>query len=308
MRIIYMGTPEFAVEPLKELNKSSHEIVAVVSQPNRERDKKGNLINTPVKQCADELGLVCYQFDRVSDHVDVLKKINCDVIVTVAFGQMLTQGVIDVAPIINVHASLLPKYRGSSPIQSAILCGEKYTGVTLMRTVLKMDAGDILASKMVEIENSDTAGTLSEKLSRVGAKLLVDFLDDYINAQSGRVAQDESKATYCKKLTKQSGIIDWSRSAEEICLQIRAMQPWPVAFTYLNGKNVKLYEARVVDGYEGENGEIFTTKNTMTVKCGKKAVEILSLQAPGKRRLKTEEFLRGFNILQGEKFVSEIDG
>lgn len=321
MRVLFLGTPEFAVLPLKAIKESTHELVGVISQPDREKDKKGRLKKTPVHEFADESGLPCYQFEKIGEHADEIKSMRADVMVTAAYGQLLPQKVLDIAPhgIVNIHASLLPQYRGSSPIQTALLDGCKQTGITLMRTELSMDSGDILAQRATDVLPEDTAGVLSERLSRMGAEMIVELLDGMQDGKIKAEKQNSELATYCKKIGKQDGLIDWSHSAESIFNRIRAMNPWPVAYTFFCGKNIKIYAAQVltVEGlpqnlqnfYVGckdrRCGEIMTDGKRLAVICGEGLLDIVCLQAPGKNRLPAADFLRGFAMKSGDCFVGE---
>lgn len=295
MRIVFMGTPEFAVPVLDALNKSEHEVVAVISQPDREKDKKGRLLATPVKEYAVNNGLRCLQFDRVSANVGELSALKCDIMITAAYGQLLSAEVLNVPPlgILNVHASLLPKYRGSSPIQSAILCGENETGVTIMKTDVGMDTGDIVSVEKVKIDDTDTSETLSAKLSAAGAELLLKTLQPYAEGKLVPVPQNHVEATGCKKIAKSDGNIDWSMSAHEIACKIRAYNPWPIAYSYLNGTAIKIYSATECGGISGTPGKVIVNGGEMYVACGKGGLKLSVVQMPGKRAMLAEEFLRG---------------
>ena len=299
MRIVFMGTPEFAVPVLGALCGAGYEIAAVISQPDREKDKKGNVIATPVKRYALENGLNCLQFDRVSQHVAELKALKPDVMITAAYGQLLSADVLDVAPlgVLNVHASILPEYRGSSPIQTALLCGESETGVTIMKTDIGMDTGDILSMVKVPVLCSDNAQTLTDKLSGIGAELLVKTLPDYAAGKIKPIKQDDSKATHCKKIIKADALIDWKSSAHEISCKVRAFNPWPVAFSYLDGVPFKIYAAEEVKGNFGAAGTVTVSANNMTVACGEGGLKLLSVQIPGKKVLPIADFLRGKKII-----------
>lgn len=309
MNIIFMGTPEFSVPILKRLALSSHKVLAVVSQPDREKDKKGNLIFTPVKCAAMELGIEVLQMERVSrDGVEKLKSFNCDFIVTAAFGQLLSSEVLAIPKycILNVHASLLPKYRGSSPIQSAILNGDKESGVTIMKTELAMDTGAILKAASVKIDMTTTFGQLHDSLCSLGGELLIDVLDNYFSLTP--VIQDDSLATYTKKITKADGLINFNQNSEKIARMINAFNPWPSAYAFHNGKNIKIYESiPFEEESEAEVGTVLKSdvKNGLVVKCGLGAIKILLLQAPGHKKLKCEEFLKGYHIQVGDKLRSE---
>ncbi len=301
MRIVFMGTPQFAVPVLDALVCAGHEIAAVVSQPDREKDKKGNLMHSPVKEYALGKGFDCLQFDKVSLNVDAIAELAPEVMVTAAYGQILSKELLAVPKygVLNVHASLLPKYRGSSPVQSAILCGETETGVTIMKTDVGMDTGDMLASVKVGIDKSDTTDGLSAKLSRAGAKLLTEVLPDYVSGKITAERQNDSKATYCKKIVKADGLIDWTRPAHEIMCKIRAFNPWPIAFSYLDGAMLKIYSAEERADDIGEAGGIFVRDDGLFIACGKGSVRLTSVQLPGKKVLRADEFVRGKKIAEG---------
>lgn len=324
MRIVFMGTPIFAIPSLEMLSKTNHEILAVISQPDREKDKKGNLLNTPIKQKAIELNLKHYQFEKVSvDGFDLLDELKPDLIVTVAFGQLLSSKVLNIPNngVYNVHASLLPKYRGSSPIQSALLNGEKETGVAIMKTELSMDTGDILNMSNMAIELVDNCFTLQEKLSILGANLLIETLQNLENGILNPIKQDDSKATYCKKIVKNDSLINWCDSNEDIFNKIRAFYSWPTAYALHNGKNIKIYESEIIAEKDFidmtnksyvmsdicciSNGSICVLGGKkLLVKCGKGFLMITKLQAPGKKILTADEFLRGYIILAKDMFSS----
>ena len=302
MRIIFMGTPAFAVPVLEALARV-HTVVAVVSQPDREKDKKGNLLPTPVKVCAGALGIPCLQPEKVGAHVDELKAYTPDVLITAAFGQLLPQGVLDAAPrgVLNVHASLLPAYRGSSPISAAILAGETQTGVTIMQTALGMDSGDILLAKACAIENSDTTATLTEKLSVLGANLLIEALEKLEKGEITPTPQDETKVSFCKKIVKSDGLLDFSLSASVLARKVRAYNPWPIAYATYNGAPLKIYEAEEAEASGGECGTLLVSRDTLTVRCGEGALKLLTVQLPGKKAMPAAEFLRGHRLQEGEK-------
>lgn len=303
MRVIFMGTPQFAVTVLKKLHEF-HEVVAVVSQPDRAKDRKGNFLYTPVKEFALKNNIPVYQFEKIKNNVEVLRTLDADVFVTAAYGQILPQEILDMPRfgVLNVHASLLPKYRGSSPIQAAILNGEKETGVAIMQTELSMDTGDILAMRSVKINNMN-AGELSEVLSQLGGELLIEVLKDLECGNIKPVKQDDSLATKCKKFNKDAAEIIWSKSSDQISNAVRAYNPSPIAYTFFNGQRLKIYEAVTCD-FIGNCGKIlFADKNMgLIVACGKGALSIKILQAPGKRIMTYSEFLNGNKIKVGEYF------
>lgn len=299
MRIVFLGTPQFAVPSLKALYER-HEIVAVVTQPDRERDRKGNFIDGAVKKVAKELSLPLFQFEKIKrDGVEALKELNPDVMVTCAYGQLLSQEILDIAPlgVINVHGSLLPKYRGAAPIQRAVMNGEKETGVTIMKTDIGMDSGDMLASKVLPIEENDYAEDLFEKLSVLGAQLLVETLEKYEKGEIIPVKQDESQVTYASMIKKEEAIIDFNKSATQLRNTIRGTGYG--VFTF-DGAPVKVYELFVVDG-QGKAGEVLTSnKGNLTVACGENALRFTQLQASGKKRMNAVDFLNGVKIKTGD--------
>ncbi len=291
MKVLFMGTPEFAVPSLERLMSSAHTVVGVVAQPDRAL-KRGKVEYCAVKTAALRHGLSVFQPNRIRDDVARLKEFGADIGVTAAYGQLLTQEVLDAFPkgVINVHASLLPKYRGASPIYSAILGGEKVTGVTIMRTELGLDTGDMLASVSTEIGETETASELTSRLAVLGAELLEKTLDGYDGIEA--VKQDDGKATKCRTIKKAEEYIDFTRDAKAVVDQIRALADTPCAKTVIGGETYKIYSAAATDG-SGEAGVITESGVRLVIACGSGAVEILSIQAPGKRRLGIAEFLRG---------------
>lgn len=304
MRIVFLGTPDFAVQSLKALISSSHEIVAVVTQPDKPAGRKSVLTPSPVKTTALENGLKVLQYEKISrDGVDDLKALAPDIMVTCAYGQILSRAVLEVAPkgVINVHASLLPKYRGAAPIQYAILNGERETGVTIMQTEEGLDSGDILAVSKVEIGEEETAGELFDRLSEIGAKLLIETLDRIEKGNITPIKQDDSQATYVRMIKKQNALIDWSRPAEELHNFVRGMDPWPVAFTYLNGKTLRIYKVEALkEELDGVPGEAVVCDKKLIVKCGKGLLKINELQIEGGKRMNAYDFLLGRRIALGD--------
>lgn len=302
MKILFLGTPEFSAEILKRI-PLKHTITAVVSQPDRAKDRKGNLLPTPLKKYAVENGIKVYQFERIKKSVDELKAIDADIFITAAYGQILSQEIIDLPRygIVNVHTSLLPRYRGSSPIQSAILNGDKVTGVTIMQTDVGMDTGDIILSQSVTIGDK-TAGELTEELIEVGASLLAEALDKIEAGTAVKVKQDESGATKCKMIKDEDALINWLDSAENIYNKIRAFNPSPIAYSTLNGERIKIYRATLSDE-NGEAGQVLKAdKKGIVVGCGKGAINITSLQPSGKKVMDVAAFLNGKRLNRGEHF------
>jgi len=326
MNVIFLGTPDFAVGALQRMHKAGFNIVACISQPDREKDRKGKLLFTPVKIAALELGLKVLQPNNVNDQINIIKNLEPDIMVTVAFGQILSDEFLSIAPVFNVHGSLLPKYRGSSPIQTAIINGDKFAGITIMKTIRKMDAGDIILKGKMVIEDTDTYGTLHNKLSVVGADLIVKALQQFGNKKEKYIVQDESKVIFTKKVLKQDGEIDFTNSAIELERKVRAYSPWPSTFIKLeNGENVKIHEVKVhkmqsmpditshtlggLDKNYFKNasvGDIFITskKDKIFVKCKKDFLELINIQAAGKSKMNAVDFLRGNSLplnLQNKK-------
>ncbi len=304
MRVVFLGTPDFSVKPLEAINSSKHQIVAVVTQPDRPVGRKAIITPCAVKLCAQNLGLPVYSYEKIRVHgVEDLKALNPDIMVTCAFGQILSQEILDIAKygVINVHASLLPKYRGSAPIQYSIINGDKITGVTVMQTSVGVDAGDILMQESLEIGDDETAGELFDRLSVLGAKTIVEALDKIENGELKAVPQDESKATHVKMLSKKDGVIDFSKSALEIKNLIRGLNPWPIAFTFYEGKTLKVYSASVKEG-NGEIGTVLSTDNGIDVCCGKGVISFNEVQLEGSKRMQAKDFLLGHKIAKGYKF------
>lgn len=304
MRVVFLGTSNFAVEVLKKL-VSAHEIAAVISQPDRAKDRLGNFVFTPVKSYALSQGLPVLQFEKIRFNAAEIAELSPEVMVTAAYGQILSREILDIPKygVLNVHASLLPRYRGSSPIQSAILRGEKKTGVSIMQTVFEMDAGDVLAVREIEIGNM-TAGELSQTLSAIGGELLLEVLDSVVSGNVVRHRQDEAMATFCKKFTKEDARIMWNMPAEDVYNTIRAFNPDPGAFTVFGGdKRMKIFAAERAEG-SGEPGKVLCadTKNGLVIACGSGALRIVKLQTPGKNIMTDTQFLNGNKIAAGDYF------
>ena len=308
-RVVFMGTPEFAVPSLLALaDDGRYDIVGVVTQPDRPAGRGKKLTACPVKQFALERGLPVFQFEkiRLPEGVAQMKALAPDVVVTAAFGQILTQELLDI-PVhgtVNVHASLLPAYRGSAPINWCILCGETQSGVTIMRTDAGIDTGDMLRARSTPIGEMETAGELTVRLAQLGAQLLSETLPDYLDGKITPVPQDPEKASYQPMLKKAMGEIDWTRPADGIARQVRGLNPWPCAYTLLGGETMKLYLARPVEcAAAGEPGEVVVSsaKEGLVVRCGEGALEILEMQAPGGKRMAAKAYLMGRKIEAGTR-------
>lgn len=302
MRVIFLGTPEFGVNVLNAIHQSTHEVVGVVCQPDRPSGRGHKLVAPPVKVLAEELGLKVFQFDKISKQgVQELKNLNADIMVTAAYGQILSQEVIDICKhgIINVHGSLLPKYRGATPIQTSIINGDKVTGVTIMQTEAGIDTGDMIIAGECEILPDDTYGTLNEKLSILGAELCVNALDLIEGGKASFVAQDHTQATHTKMIKKEHTLIDFNKSADEIVNLIRGLNPNPIAYFVLNGENYKVFKAKKVEHNGNEqNGKILkaNAKQGLVIKCNNGAVEIEEMTAPNSKRMMAKSYLNGKTI------------
>ncbi len=306
MKIVFMGTPDFAVETLHLLVESAHEIVGVVTRPDKAKGRRKVLLPSPVKEEALRQNLAVYQPEKVRDPVFVrqLALLEPDVIVVAAFGQIIPAEILQMPKYgcLNVHASLLPKYRGAAPIQWAVIDGEKESGVTIMQMDEGLDTGDILAQEKVVLSEDETGGSLFDRLSETGAELLVRTLPALEEGTLQPIRQPaESPTRYASMLTKQMGCIDWNQDAHRIACLIRGMNPWPSAYTYLNGKMLKIWKAEAVDtGEQGQPGCVTElTRTTFTVAASTGALRIHRLQLEGKKEMDTAQFLRGYQLTTG---------
>ena len=300
MKIVFLGTPDFAVDSLQAVYDAGHEILAVVTQPDKERNRR-EVTFSPVKQRALDLGLNVLQFSKIREEgEEILRGLAPDVMVTCAYGQIISQSILDIPKygVINVHASLLPLFRGSSPIQWSILTGQKRTGVSIMRTALQVDSGDVLLQKSVEIGEDETSGELFDRLAKLGAEALIEGLQLIESGQAVFTPQDHSKATHYPMLSKEDGHIDWNSSAQEILCKIRGMNPWPSAYCYLEGKIFKIWRAKAAQDELGI-GEIQIQGKSMKIGCKDGAIEALEVQLEGKRRMDTASFVAGIKIQNG---------
>ena len=306
-RIAFMGTPQFAVPSLRALAEDGrYEIVGVFTQPDRPAGRGNKLTACPVKQFALERGLPVFQFERIRrpEGVECLQALAPDAVITAAFGQILTQQILDIPRrgTVNVHASLLPRYRGAAPINWCILNGETEAGVTLMLTDAGIDTGDMLRSVSTPIGELETAGELTERLSELGARLLAETLPDYLEGRIQPVPQDEARASYLPMLKKEMGEIDWTKPAEAIACQVRGLNPWPCACTDMPGGRLKIYLARAeATDSQALPGTVIASgaKEGLRVRCGEGALEVLELQAPGGRRMSAKAYLAGKRIEVG---------
>ena len=302
MKIVFMGTPDFSVNALENIAKAGHDVVGVITQPDKPKGRGGKMQYTPVKEKALELGLDVYQPQRVkeTEFIEKLKEMNPDAIVVIAFGQILPKAILDMPKYgcINVHASLLPKYRGAAPIQWSVIDGEKETGVTTMYMNEGLDTGDIIDKVVVPIDKKETGGSLFDKLAIEGGKLILKTLIELENGTAVRTPQDDSKSNYAGMINKQLGKIDFNKSANEIERLIRGLNPWPSAYTKMDGKTLKIWDADVDDSENDSAPGTITEvgKDFIRVATGKGSLKILELQLEGKKRMKTRDFLNGAKI------------
>lgn len=301
MRIVFMGTPDFAVPCLEGLINDGHEVLAVFSQPDKPVGRKQILTPPPVKQCAIKNNIDVFQPEKIkgSNACEIISSLNPDVIIVVAYGKILPKDILASAKYgcINVHASLLPYYRGAAPIQWAVLNGDKETGVSIMQMDEGLDTGDILLVEKTKIGENETSEELFDRLSVIGANALVKALKMLENGEIESVKQPSGDYQYASMIDKSMCPIDWNKSAREIHNKVRGLQTWPVAITTLNGKNLKIHSTLHCDGKSGTAGEIVDNAGRLVVCCGDgKCLEILELQLDGKKRMDTKSFLMGNKI------------
>lgn len=307
MRIIFMGTPDFSVPTLEALVQGGHQVIAAVTQPDKPKGRGKSVLMTPVKEKALALSIPVYQPVKVREpeFVELLREMAPDVIVVVAFGQILPKEILTLPKYgcVNVHASLLPKYRGAAPIQWAVIDGEKESGVTTMLMDEGLDTGDMLEWKTIPLDEKETGGSLFDKLSALGGELILSTLEKLEQGTAVRTPQGESGTCYAKMLKKSMGEIDWTMEAERIERLIRGLNPWPSAYTSLKGKTVKIWAADVEAGETtGNPGRITVLKERILVETGKDFLAVTELQLEGKKRMDAAAFLRGFQIEPGTSF------
>lgn len=325
VNIVFMGTPDFAAEALRSISEK-YNVSAVFTQPDRAKGRSKKPSPSPVKVLSNELGIDLYQPERLKseEYVKILEDLSPDLIIVAAYGQILPESVLRIPRLgcINIHASLLPMYRGAAPIERCIMDGCSETGVTIMYMEKGLDTGDIILAEKVSIGTDETGGELRERLGKVGAELIIKAVPLLYSGEAERVPQDDSLSSYAEKLTSSTALIDFGRSAEEIRNQIRGLCPQPGAFTYLGGKKLKLYRseafgqdaslqellpgARVID--DPENAEPGTVaavnKRAFAIRCGSGFLKILSLQPEGKKEMDTVAFLNGYSMEPGTKIGS----
>lgn len=315
MKLIFAGTPDFAVAPLKKIYENGFEIVGVITQIDKPQGRKGILTPPPVKTAAQELGIPVFQPEKIRDFVDEIRALNADLLVTCAYGQILTQAVLDSFPmgVWNIHAGLLPKYRGASPIQSCILNGETVTGVSIMKTGLGLDCGDILCVAETLVTETETYGELSDRLSLLGAELIIEALKTLERGNYTLTPQGEEGVGVVRKINKEHAKIDFSKTAREIVDLIRGMNPAPVAYTELEGNKINIYRAERAVLNEEETailqnaayGEVLSEKpkRGLLVKCADGAVKLTEVQAAGGKRISGGDFINGRKAKKGQVFT-----
>ena len=305
MNIVYLGTPDFAVKPLEKIVADGrYNVVAVVTNRDKPVGRKQVLTPPPVKEFAIEHGIKVFQYDKIRvEGVEDLTSLKPDLMITCAFGQILSEEILNIPRygVINIHASLLPELRGASPIHYAILQGYKKTGVTIMKTDVGIDTGDMLAKVETDIKDDETCGELFERLSVLGADLIVKVLPSIYDGSAKFEKQDNDLATYTKIIKKEMARIDWNETAVNIVNQIRAFNPAPVAFTVFEGQPFKIYQAKVCE-LKGKPSEIIKADNELVIACKDKSISFIKVQKAGGKPMLIQDFLRGAKLQVGEEF------
>lgn len=311
MRILFMGTPEFAVHVLTSIKEAGHEVIGVYTQPDKPKGRGKSLQYPPVKEKALEYGIPVYQPPKVREPevIEEIRALQPEVIVVVAFGQILPEAILNIPPLgcINVHASLLPKYRGAAPIQQVIIDGEKESGVTTMYMAKGLDTGDMIERVVVPIDEKETGGSYHDKLAAAGAKLILSTLEKLKQGTAPRIPQDDSLSCYAHMLNKAMGELDYTKTARELERLIRGLNPWPSAYTHIQGKTLKIYEADRIEEQELTEEErsvapgrvLSVDKKSFVIRCGEGALRVLALQLEGKKRMETAAFLLGYTVTPG---------
>lgn len=311
MKVIFMGTPDFAVGTLEAITEAGHEVTCVVTQPDKPRGRGRSLQYPPVKECALAHGIPVLQPVKIREKqsMEELFRYEADMIVVVAFGQILPKEILEYPKYgcINVHASLLPRYRGAAPIQWVIIDGEEKTGVTIMKMDEGLDTGDMIANATIAIDADETGGSLHDKLAAAGAVLCVETMRQIEDGTAHYEKQKDEDSCYATMLTKQLGNIDWNWPAERIERLIRGLNPWPSAFSYIHGKTMKIWKAHVEpDTKDAACGSVVRCEgDVLAIQTGEGYLCVDELQPEGKKRMKTADFLRGYRITEGECFTAE---
>ena len=306
MKLVYMGTPDFAVMPLRALVEAGYPIEAVITQPDKPKGRGKAMQPTPVKEEALKHGLAVYQPQKVRDpeFIKILEQIAPDIIIVAAFGQIIPAQILDLPRFgcINIHASLLPKYRGAAPIQQAVIDGEKESGVTIMKMGTGLDTGDMIAKIVVPLDKEETGGSLFDKLAKAGAALLTETLPSIFDGTAVYEKQpEESPTPYAAMITKQMGLMDFHRDAAALERLVRRLDPWPSAYTYLDGKVLKVWKSQVREEESGSTpGTVLATdREGIHVACEKGILVLTEVQLAGKKRMSADAFLRGYSIKEG---------
>ena len=305
MKVIYMGTPDFSVGALEAIIKAGHEVVLVVTQPDKPKGRGKAMQASPVKECALSHGIEVFQPTKIreSENVEYLRKFGADIFVVAAFGQILPKSILDMPKYgcVNIHASLLPKYRGAAPIQWAVINGDEVTGVTTMLMNEGIDTGDMIAKKQVRLAEDETGGSLFDRLADTGAELIVETMKMLEEGTAEFTPQNSEEATHTSMISKELGSIEWSKPAAEIERLIRGLNPWPSAYTRLKGKTFKIWKAQVVEVSSSyKPGTIIKIgKDELLVQTGEGALSLIEVQLEGKKRMDVASFLRGCQIEEG---------
>ncbi|MDA3845480.1 MAG: methionyl-tRNA formyltransferase [Vallitaleaceae bacterium] len=307
MKVIFMGTPDFAVSILQGLIDSNHELLGVITQPDRPKGRGKQVAMPPIKLLATEHNIPIFQPKKVKDSefVSIIEVLNPDIIIVAAFGQILSQRILDIPRYgcINVHGSLLPLYRGAAPIQWAIINNDRVSGVTIQQMVYALDEGDIILKEEVVLDSNETGGSLHDRLSLISTSLVLETLKRLELDAITRIKQDESAATYAPMLNKALGHINWKDDAERIECLIRGLNPWPSAYTFYNSQMLKIWEADVIrnqDSGDSPSGSVvFNSSNNLVVACGQDLLSLKTIQLQGKKRMAASDFLRGHVIPEG---------
>lgn len=303
MDIVFMGTPEFAVPCLERLIADGHNVKGVFTQPDKPKGRGHKIQFPPVKECAVKSDIPVFQPTKMRDGeaLSILSELNPELIIVVAYGKILPREILEFPKYgcVNIHASLLPKYRGAAPIQWSVINGETISGVTSMQMDVGLDTGDMLLSAEVEIGENDTAGDLHDKLSVLGAEVMSETINLITEGKLNPVKQDDSLSNYAPMLTKDLCPIDWNETALNIHNKVRGLSPWPIAITTIDGKNLKIHKTALISGYNGRPGEVVCSDKKLIVACSDSAIEIVTLQLEGKKAMSAADFMRGNPIKPG---------
>lgn len=311
MRIVFLGTPEFAVPSLLALADNGHEIAAVFTQPDRPKGRGNQIAESPIKKSATELGIPVHQPERVRrpEVIETLRSLRAETMVVVGYGQIIPQAIIDLPRygILNVHASLLPKYRGAAPIQWSVANGDRQTGVTIMQIDAGLDTGDMLLKGVLAIQPTETAPQLSQRLASLGADLLLKAIRGIEVGTVVREKQDDAAATYARILKKEDGLIDWSKNATQIYNRLRGFTPWPGAYSTFRGQQISVVAARPLEGGNLKHGSLYSDGKRLLVACGENtSLQIDELQLAGKKRMEAAAFLNGYKLEANERLGEQL--